>query len=74
MQNKPIYRRRNWSEYHAALIQKGSLSIWMEEEAIKNWFSSFHTCSAGRPEIYSNKAILMMLILREVYNLTLRNL
>ena len=44
MQNKPIYRILNWSEYHAALIQRGSLGIWIEEEAIKNWFSSFHTC------------------------------
>jgi hypothetical protein len=46
----------------------------MDENSIKKWFSSFHTCKAGRPETYSDDAILMMLILREVYNRSLRSL
>lgn len=37
-------------------------------------FSSYHTCRAGRPETYSDEAILMMLILREVYKCSLRSL
>lgn len=74
MQTEPTYRIKNWPEYNRALIQRGSINIWIEESAIKNWFSSAHTCQAGRPVTYSDDAILMMLLLREVYKLPLRNL
>lgn len=74
MQTEPTYRIRNWPEYNRALIQRGSITIWIDEQAVKNWFSSYHTCRAGRPATYSDEAILMMLILREVYKRSLRNL
>ncbi len=74
MQTEPTYRIRNWAEYNKALIQRGSITIWIDEKAIKNWFSSHHTCRAGSPATYSDEAILMMLILREVYKRSLRNL
>lgn len=73
MQEK-IYRIRNWPEYNRALIQRGSISIWIEEKAVKNWFNYTHTCEAGRPATYSDDVILMMLVLREVYKLSLRSL
>jgi hypothetical protein len=74
MQKEPIYRLRNWAEYNRALVQRGSITVWIEEKAIKNWFCSHHTCVAGRPATYSDEAILMMLILREVYRCSLRSL
>jgi hypothetical protein len=74
MQTEPTYRIRNWSEYNRALIQRGSITIWIDEKSVKNWFSTHHTCLAGRPATYSDEAILMMLILREVYKLSLRSL
>lgn len=74
MQTELTYRIRNWPEYNRALIQRGSITVWIEEKAIKNWFSSYHTCRAGRPATYSDEAILMMLIFREVYKRSLRNL
>lgn len=74
MQTEPTYRIRNWSEYNSALIQRGTISIWIDEKAVKNWFSSYHSCRAGRPATYSDEAILVMLILREVYKQSLRSL
>lgn len=74
MQTEPTYRIRNWAEYNKALIQRGSITIWMDEKTIKKWFSSYHTCRAGRPATYSDEAILMLLILREVYKCSLRSL
>lgn len=74
MQAEPTYRIRNWAEYNKALIQRGNISIWINEKSVKNWFSSYHTCRAGRPATYSDDAILMMLILREVYKCSLRSL
>lgn len=74
MQTEPTYRIRNWPEYNKALIQRGSITIWIDEKSVKHWFSSYHTCRAGRPATYSDEAILMMLVLREVYKCSLRNL
>jgi hypothetical protein len=71
---QPRYCIRNWSEYNRALIQRGSITVWIDENSIKKWLSSYHTCKAGRPQTYSDDAILMMLILREVYNRSLRSL
>ena len=74
MQTESTYRIRNWPEYNRSLIQRGSITVWIDEKSIKNWFSSYHTCQAGRPAIYSDEAILMILILREVYGRSLRSL
>lgn len=74
MQTEMTYKIRNWPEYNKALIQRGSINIWVEEESIKKWYSTSHTCLAGRPATYSDEAILMLLLLREVFKLTLRSL
>src|ERR1700743_45704 len=74
MQNETACSIRNWPEYNKALIERGSINIWIEEKTVKNWFSSHHTCKAGRPATYSDEAILMMLMVREVYKCTLRAL
>ena len=68
------YKIRNWSEYNRALIQRGSITIWVEDKAVKNWLSTSCSCRAGRPETYSNDAILTLLLLREMFKLTLRSL
>lgn len=68
------YRIQNWSKYNKALIKRGSVTIWMDPAAIKCWLSSAHDARSGRPEIYSDQAILLMLTLREIYHLPLRAL
>ncbi|MBA3958059.1 MAG: transposase, partial [Parachlamydiaceae bacterium] len=62
MQTETTYKIRNWSEYNKALIQRGSINIWVEEESLKKWYSSSHSCTAGRPATYSDDAILMLLM------------
>jgi hypothetical protein len=71
---KPTYRIRNWSEYNKSLIQRGSLTFWIEEDSIKKWESNESTGKAGRPPIFSDEAILMLLVIRERFNLSLRSL
>ena len=66
------YKINNWSEYNKALIKRGSLTIWVEEEAVNNWLMPPQNKKPGRPEKYSEAAIRMLLILREVYHLPLR--
>lgn len=74
MQTDKKYKIFNWPEYNKSLIQRGSINIWIDEDAIKKWRNTSHTGKAGRPQIYSDEAILMMLIIREVFHLPLRAL
>jgi|APSaa5957512576_1039674.scaffolds.fasta_scaffold489368_1 hypothetical protein len=36
-QSKKLYRVRNWSDYDAALVKRGSLTVWISEGAIAKW-------------------------------------
>lgn len=73
-ETKTKYRIHNWSEYNKALIQRGSITLWFSEEAISKWYSASQTGKRGRPQIYSDEAILCALLIRTVYNRPLRAL
>lgn len=66
------YRVKNWAEYNASLIERGSLTVWMSSEAIEGWLEEGKDGTPGRPYVYSKDAILMLLILRARYRLPLR--
>lgn len=68
---KNTYRVGNWKEYNSALIQRGSLSVWISEEAIENWFYD-GPAQWGADPTYSDLAIETCLTLRLVYDLPLR--
>ena len=72
-QTNTKYRIRNWSEYNKALVNRGSLTIWFSETAIKGWLAHNHK-GRGRPKIYSDEAILCALIVKAVYRLPFRAL
>jgi len=65
------YRVENWSEYNQALVQRGSLSFWMSEEAIRAWRYGGPQKQGGEV-IYSDLAIETCLCLRLLYSLPLR--
>ena len=53
---KKPYKINNWPEYNKSLEQRGSLTIWISEEALNSWKSK----KVGKPggqEKYSNIAI-----------------
>lgn len=64
---KPKYRVSNWGEYNAALVERGSLTLWIDEAVIDRW----HTVS-GKGAVYHNDAIMCALCLRQVFGLALR--
>src|SRR5207253_4393530 len=64
-------RVTNWSEYDAALRQRGSLTVWFTEEAIAAWRAEPRTTRGGQP-CYSDLAITTALTLRAVFRLALR--
>jgi hypothetical protein len=65
------YRVRNWREYEAGLRRRGSLTLWLTDEAIAAWSAPGRTTPGGQP-IYSDLAIETTLMLRLVFHLPLR--
>jgi hypothetical protein len=69
---KATYRLRNWGEYNAALMQRGSLTVWVSKEALSAWHDEVRTGRPGAPRTYRDIAITCMVVLAVVYRLTLR--
>jgi hypothetical protein len=68
---RPKRRVTNWSEYDAALRQRGSLTVWFTQEAIDAWRAEPRTTPGGQP-CYSALSITTALMLRAVFRLALR--
>src|SRR5690349_11593102 len=68
---KVPYRVRNWREYEAGLRQRGSLTIWVTDEAVEAWRAEARTTPGGQAR-YSALAIETSLTLRVVFDLALR--
>lgn len=64
-------KKINWSKYNRELIQRGSITFWIDEGALANWFHD--GLGPGFQKIYSDLAILSILILKERFQLTLRS-
>jgi Transposase DDE domain len=64
---KTQYRIRNWTEYNAALKQRGSLTFWVSEDAVKQWLETEKTGQRGASRTYSDRAIEVMAILKALY-------
>ncbi len=69
---KRTYRLRNWTEYNAALVERGSLTLWVSDDVLEAWRNHARTGRRGSPQTYTDTAILTMATLQEVYHLTLR--
>ena len=69
---KRQYRIRNWKKYNTALVERGSLTLWMDEEALRNWLNRTKTGRRGASRRYTDLAILCGLTLGAVYGLALR--
>src|SRR5215212_8582207 len=61
----------NWPAYDASLRQRGSLTVWFTEEAIRAWRAEPRTTRGGQPS-YPELAILTALTLRAVFRLAYR--
>src|SRR5512138_2544059 len=68
---KAKYRVTNWPDYDAALVRRGSLTIWFTDEAVAAWHSPATGKRGGQP-VYSDIAIETGLALRLVLRQPLR--
>ena len=68
------YQVQNWSQYNKALQNRGNISFWVHEDAIKKWKAPKIKGFIGAPRIYSDDAILCMMMLKMVFHLPYRQL
>ncbi len=66
------HRVRNWPEYNRALIACGSLTLWVDEQAVSARRQRGGPRGRGRLRIYSDTAIECALVVRSVFHLSLR--
>ena len=69
---KTTYRLRNWREYNAALVGRGSLTLWIEADIATWWLSKDTSGKPGASRTYSDKALEVCLSLRVLLRLPLR--
>ena len=69
---KRQYRICNWPKYNAALVNRGSLTLWIDEAAVADWHHHGQSGQPGKPLTYSDLAITCMATLQVVYHLPLR--
>lgn len=69
MKKKTAYRIRNWREYNRALKQRGSLTVWVSQDAIANWTTNDLTGEPGASPTYTNLAIETMATVQAIYSL-----
>lgn len=72
VQRKRQYRIRNWHEYNAALVGRGSLTLWVDAATLADWHNPQRSGKPGKPCTYSDLAITCMATLQAVYHLPLR--
>jgi len=67
------YGVRNWPDYNRALIDRGTLTFWSDENAVAAWRNADPNKGPGAPKVYSDTAIQCALVLKSVFNLSLRS-
>lgn len=68
---KPLYRVQNWTAYENALVQRGSITFWLSDDVEQIWIYNGEK-QRGSQFDYSDKAIEIMLTIKEVFHLTNR--
>ena len=71
MRRKTLYRVQNWSDYEKSLVQRGSITFWLSDDFEQTWLYTGEK-QRGSQFDYSDKAIEIMLTIKEVFHLTNR--
>jgi len=69
---KTVYKVQNWAEYNKALIERGSINLWISDDISESWHDSKTRSGKGFARIYSDAAIELCHIFKSLYRLPLR--
>lgn len=70
--SKKHYRVRNWADYNKALVNRGRITLWIDEKLLTE--RTPLSLQRGRPNEYSDALIRAALLLKNVFHLTFRSL
>ena len=69
---KSTYNVRNWKDYNQALVNRGNLTVWVDEATISRWLCDDKSGRKGRSNTYSDLAIECALTIRNLLRFPLR--
>lgn len=62
----------NWSAYNKALVNRGSITFWLDDKAMEAWYCKERHGGKGRSYTFSDVAIETALVVKGVFRLSLR--
>jgi hypothetical protein len=68
---KVHYKITNWKTYNQSLINRGSLTLWISDDAETSWYGTKEG-RPGCPKKYSDRTIELSLTMQQLYQLPLR--
>ena len=72
--SKAKYKISNWKQYNQALINRGSITFWVDDAAIQTWHCKEHHGKRGRGFTFTDSAIETALMIKGIFKLPLRAL
>lgn len=70
---KVKYRVTNWPDYDRALVRRGDVTVWFDEDFLRGHWHGRPTGKRGMPLKYSDAAIQVLLMLKAVLALPYRS-
>lgn len=70
--NKDSYKVINWKDYNKSLCERGSLTLWLDENLCRRWSSLSEQKKVVGEQYYPDYLIELCLTLGKLYNLKLR--
>jgi DDE family transposase len=75
MDMKTQYTPRSWNAYNKALVERGNITIWLDRDTLRGWFSARRPgVQGGRREVFSDSAILALMYLKSLFRMPYRML
>jgi hypothetical protein len=68
---KEKFRVTNWKAYNKALVERGSLTLWIDEEVVEEWYHTGEQKPGGEV-IYSDRCMQCLLSIKSLFRLGFR--
>lgn len=66
-------RVTNWPDYDRALVRRGDVTVWFDEDFLRHHWHGKATDNRGKPLKYSDTAIQTLLMLKAMFGLPYRS-
>jgi hypothetical protein len=51
MKSKVAYRVKNWNQYNQSLVNRGNVTLWLDQDAVDSWNSDNRVGKRGRGDL-----------------------